>query len=67
MMIENWMRFRWVGYIARMDITYKKLRDYIGHLPIMSTEKWRLRWVRYVARMDITYKNLCHYTGHLVL
>jgi hypothetical protein len=29
---EEWRRVRWDGYVARMDITYKELCDYTGHL-----------------------------------
>ena len=41
-----------------MDITYKEMYVYTGHLVLLRTEKRkRLRWVGYVARMDITTRN----------
>lgn len=30
--IEKWRRLRWVGYLSRIDITYKKLCEYTGNL-----------------------------------
>ena len=57
MRFEKW-RLGWVRYVGRMDITYKEMYVYTGHLVLLRTEKRkRLRWVGYVARMDITTRN----------